>query len=289
MVKIITYATEEKGALPQLHQSFERFRSSSSEHELIVLGTNMKWCGFGHRIHSVLNYAENCHKNDLLLCVDAYDVILTGDLGKLESTFSKLVQENNIDDTKTVIISEERYDFFQDLWAKFTFGAIQDKHLCAGVYMGKASAVTKMLRAAIRDPSSLNRHFDDQKAFNKIGNEDNSLFHLDSEWDLFATFYNHPGTNNIEFNLDGTLMYEFKPVFTLHMPGNTNMISTLKKLGYDTSNYTFRDKYLLEGLWHNLQTFQNVQMACIILGVVLIVCLICVVYQVHLKRKKKLK
>lgn len=277
-MKIITFATKCDGALPQLKSSFQRFRRDMDE--LVIVGFNKPWRGFGDRVHQVAEYARQCQPNDLLLCIDAYDVVLTGDLALLESTFEKIVTQANLNDQDTVIISEEKLKPFEAFWATyFTFGSVNNKHLSAGAYIGKGAAVTRMLNIICSNPNSKSRNFDDQMAFNQAGKLYPDLFYFDSKWDIFASCNKSELDHDLHPESNGTLSYGQgqSPLFVLHMPGNANMKSVLHRLGYNTSDYRHREKYMLQLYWHGIKSFQPILwlhiLTIISIGVVIVLIL----------------
>lgn len=279
-MKVITYSTHSDGAFEILKESFDNFARNIDE--LVVLGAGETWKGFGHRILAYRDYAASCDPNEVILCVDAHDVILTGSLQDLENMYRKL-------GTKKIVMSTERAGFIQKQCLGLSFGLVDDTVICAGVMIGFATSISDTIALICQDKQCEHRRFDDQKEFVHFANNNRGAIVLDKEWDLFATI---GGTENpnpeqtMIFNTDGTLLAFEKPVYVLHHPGNSDIRQSVAKLGYSTGKLKLRDHYLYQwiGMVHAIQAFPIFQY--LLLSVIIFVFCIFVLIIWWLRKRK---
>lgn len=275
-MKVVTYATHSDGAFEYLKRSFEHF-STFEEDEFVVLGWNEKWQGFGHRILAYKEYASRCDPNEVILCVDAHDIVLTNNIRLLENSFHRLSEQH----PSSIFMSTEKQALLHSIYTSYcSFGLVGNMAVCAGVFIGTAKDISEVIQDVCSDGSCTMRHFDDQKAFVQYANQKQTRIFLDTEWDMFATIggYNNFDVKKVfQFCHDGTLQAFNKPVFVLHHPGNTDMKDSLTKLGYNTDDLQSRDSYIWDGIIHCFQVFPMLSVILIIL-LVIIVFFICWIF-----------
>ena len=255
-MKVLTYATDSRGAYPQFLSSYERFKSPSCT--LYVEGMGEKWQGFGVRVQKIYERAVKIAEVDpyeVVLCVDAYDLLITGDLDGCEAQFEKMIPRDHPDALTKILISEEYHFPMDHLFTKYlTFGTMQGKHPSAGAYIAYSGAVVHLLGMVLASPKASSLRFDDQVEFFRLGNLHPDLFLCDSEWKIFATLNDrriHDPPFPLTYSKDGTLKktQDNQPLYILHLPGDVNMTETIEKLGYDSSTYNWR------GVFHTMQGF----------------------------------
>lgn len=280
-MKVITYATHSDGAFEYLKRSFEYF--STDEDEFVVLGWNEKWQGFGHRILAYKEYATTCDPKEILLCVDAHDVVLTNKLSLLAHTFHRMSKQHQ----SSIFMSTEKQALLHSIYTSYcSFGLVRNTAVCAGVFIGAAKNVSEVIQDVCSDKSCTMRHFDDQKAFVQYANQKQTRITLDTNWDMFATIggYNSFNVKKVfDFDEDGTLRAFDKSVFVLHHPGNTNIKDSLTQLGYNTDGLQSRDNYVWDGIIHCFQVFP---MLSVILIIILIIIISFIWYVLETPRKR---
>ena len=84
-MKAITVATENNGYFETLKESSMRYN-----YHLVVLGYEQEWKGFGWRLNLVLEYLKTLPSDEIVIVVDAYDVIFLRDSKELKEEFLKM-------------------------------------------------------------------------------------------------------------------------------------------------------------------------------------------------------
>jgi hypothetical protein len=241
-MKVITVATENCGY-------FETLKQSALQHnyELIVLGYGQKWKGFGWRLKLILNYVKTLPFDEIILVVDAYDVILLRNSQELLHEFLAKKQK-----------------FICGAFRKLNgvFGKVQElefgkskkdlpppyNNLCAGTWITYAGYAVKLY-----DEYEIDDNDDDQILLNRIY-DDYEIF-ADYNFDLFCSLFPNLITNQI--NEDDKIVIENYMLksgvtntypFVLHALGNANVDHILDDLGYNKklSKYNYSLQYKLK-------------------------------------------
>jgi len=231
MVKLITVATHTEGYLPWLEKSCKRFNI-----ELIKLGFGQKWLGFSWRIKLIIDYLKDINPNELIIFIDAYDVIMLRPLDDIEEYFNDIVKMTN----KKIIMSEDKnINKFSDLLAKSYFGTCKDLRICAGSYLGKASDILKILNRL-----EFNDNDDDQILFTTYFNKYPEEIYIDTDNIFFLTRSNKLDDllkdKNIKIK-NNKLTYMGSKPFFIHGNDNSYMHNIILKLGYKISNSKIND------------------------------------------------
>lgn len=206
-MKIVTVATSPDGYYKWLKQSCDRYKT-----ELITLGMNEKWLGYNWKLLKMKKYLEQLDDNEIVMFVDAYDVILLDDTSKLEQKF--------IESDKKIVVGCENND--NKTLGHLIFDKCNNKPLNSGTYIGYVKYLKQMLKDIIEknnDPS-----LDDQKLMIKYCKK-NNIIHIDCEQEYFKVQVMGI-LEDVDFDL------EKNKSFVLHAPRNTRMEKIIRKMNY---------------------------------------------------------
>lgn len=190
--------------------------------DLTVLGYNQEWKGFAWRFSLLQEYLDNQLPNEIICFIDAYDVMLLRDPNKMEELFKKFKKLYN---TK-IIVAEDKASPLIQFFLGLTFGKCGPYNINAGTYIGEAKDIKNMINDIKKIDNNITA--DDQVLLTKYCNNNMNKIKIDINSDFFCTL-----TNKNKINIkNGKLYYKNKLPFLLHCPGNTNIESIIKKLGY---------------------------------------------------------
>lgn len=236
MVKLITVATHNDGYLPWLEKSCERFNI-----ELIKLGYGQKWLGFSWRLKLIIDYLKIINPNELVIFIDAYDVIMLRPLDNIEEYYNNIVRMTN----KKIIISEDKtiknniINILTDICAVVYFGKCKDTRICAGSYLGKAKYILEMLNRL-----NFNDDDDDQILFTSYINKYPEDIYIDTDNNFFLTrslqLDDILKDTHIKINNNKLTYMNSKPFF-IHGSSNTYLHNLIIKLGYKISNKNIKN------------------------------------------------
>lgn len=216
-MRVITVATKSEGYFPYLMESCRRFGI-----RLDVLGWNTKWQGFNHRLHLVQEFLKTLNDNEIVMFIDAYDVVFTRGLEELENQYKERAGG------RVAIAVEEITRLGPVAYFNVVFGKCDGKALNAGTYMGYVYAVKDMLSAL----DSKRKHGDDQRAITDLCQKRLDTFYLDEASDWFLV---SGGERKVDADIhfaDGQLWFRGRRPFVLHCPGNRDMTPFLTGMGY---------------------------------------------------------
>jgi hypothetical protein len=226
MVKLITVVTHSDGYLPWLEKSCKRFNI-----ELIKLGYGQKWLGFSWRFKLISDYLKVINPNELIIIIDAYDVIVLRPLDHIEEYYNNILKMTN----KKIIISEDKnMNKFIDTIAKIYFGTCKDTRICAGSYLGKAKYILGIFNKLIFEGDD-----DDQVLLTSYFNKYPEDVYIDTDNIFFLTRNKKLGDILEDKNIkvvDNKLKYMNSRPFFIHGNDNTYMHNLILKLGYKISN-----------------------------------------------------
>jgi hypothetical protein len=95
-MKILTVATHEEGYYNVLKQT-----AKEKGFDLKTLGWNMPWKGLAWKIDLYLDELKKCSKDEPVICVDGYDVVVIGEPEEVYSKFKQIGQP--------ILFSGQRY------------------------------------------------------------------------------------------------------------------------------------------------------------------------------------
>lgn len=250
-MKVITVATQYSGYFYTLRESAKRFN-----YELIVLGYGMKWRGFGWRLSLILDYLRTLPTNEIIMVVDAYDVVLLRD-SKYALKVFKDINANFLcgafRKSEGIIGFIQEHEFGKpktDLRAPYN-------NICAGTWISTAGNALDIFD---RPEYQIEYKDDDQILFNRIYDESGSIL-ADSDFVIFCTVF--PGLitkninpkDNIYITRDGVLrcgVTHTEPVL-IHGLANAKLDSLLYRLGFMNYRDYTDNFYNLKKLWYHLR------------------------------------
>lgn len=211
-MKIVTVATSEEGYYKWLKMSCERYNT-----DLITLGMNQKWLGYNWKLIKMKEYLDNISDEEIVMFIDAYDVILLDDPVKLEEKF--------INSNKKIIIGCESKNRLATL-GMFVFDTCKGENVNSGTYIGYNKDLKIMLNKILKE--NKDPDLDDQKLIIKYCNINKNEIHIDKDSEFFTV-------KIMGVLEDVDIDIENNKSFVLHAPGNTRMEKIIRKLNYNIS------------------------------------------------------
>jgi hypothetical protein len=248
-MKIITVATESNGYFYSLQESATKFN-----YELIVLGYGEKWKGFGWRVNLIIDYIKTLPKNEIILMVDAYDVIILRDSNELKEEFIKL-------NVKFLCGAFRKLDGLLGLCQEIEFGKTKNNipppynNLCAGTWIS-----TVEYAISIYDNLYIENNKDDQVLLNQIYDNDNNLITPDYNFNIFCTVF--PTLLTRQIRSDDQILITNKKLycgvtktypFIIHGVGNTDLTNILNKLDFNNTNNYTPSIYISKKMFYHLK------------------------------------
>lgn len=197
MIHYITVATEEKLYLKYLKQLLP---------ELVILGMNKKWEGWLYRFKLVIEYLNKLNENDIICFMDAYDVLPTKNIYKLEEKFIQFI--NNNPEIKMIIGYEVIENKFIENYLESIMGTVNDNRINAGTYIGYVKNIKHILSSIVLDNPKMQ---DDQLELTKYANKFPNDIYIDKNTCFFKVFVE--SLKNIEIEKNPTY-------FFVHAAGN---------------------------------------------------------------------
>jgi hypothetical protein len=209
----VTVATERKYYMPYLEKLIP---------DLVILGYNNEWLGFQMRYKLVLEYTRLLEDDDIIVFIDAYDILPTKNFKNLTKKFLEFQKKEQ--DVKLIVGFCKGGGFsIEELWANYYFGNVNGKRINAGNYLGYVKNVRTILSEILQIFPDLT--LDDQVTLTKYANINKKCgIYIDTKFDFF-----YIGGNA----LTQITLCENKESCFIHSPGNG-----------------FLDKFLLEE--HNI-------------------------------------
>lgn len=225
---IVTVITHSENYFPYLVESCKRNGS-----ELIILGYGEKWLGFNWKYKKIIEYLNTLPKNDIVCCIDGYDVICTRNLNELESEFIALKEK-----TKCKIVVGHDKHFFLNKIASIYFGKCKKKSLNAGTYIGYAGDMLEIIEKIYNlNPKN---DADDQILMTKYCNLTNE-FYIDDDNKLFLTIlYSLYDLDKVVSYQNNKLSYQSNFPFFIHAPGYGILDTIIEKLHYGKCNIRYK-------------------------------------------------
>jgi len=248
-MKVITVATEDGGYFKSLQESAVRHN-----YDLIVLGYGMKWGGFGWRVHIILDYLKTLPSNEIIMVVDAYDVILLRDSTELFEEFKRQNRE-------FLCGSFRKLDGILGNLQELEFGNAKEdltypyNNICAGTWITYVHVALYLygnydIKHKDDDQIILNRMYDD---YGK------NIVTPDTNFDIFCTLFPDILSRRIK-DIDNIIITDDKKIkcgvtntypFVLHALGNMYLDDILIKLDYSNYISNTTSMYLLKkGIYH---------------------------------------
>ena len=243
MVKLVTVATHIDGYLPWLQKSCKRFNT-----KLIKLGYGQKWLGFSWRFKLMMDYLKTIDPDELVVFIDAYDVMMLRPLDDIEEYYNNIIKMNKC---KIIISEDKAIPLYQEVIGKIYFNDYKDARLNAGSYMGKAKDLLDIISNINQN---INDDDDDQILFTKYYRNNLDQFYIDSSNIFFLTRANQLNDILTDSNIkivNKQLTYINSNPFFIHGNGHTYMHNLILKLGYKISKNEIKElkhKYIKKWL-----------------------------------------
>lgn len=270
-MRVVTLATHSDGYYDCLLQSCRRYNV-----KLEVLGWGTKWQGFNHKLHLLCKFLQNLPEKEVVMCIDAYDVVLLNDVQELEKQYNDFVDVNG---SKMIVSTEKYANRLFKLYSKLAFGSCQGNDLNAGTYIGHAGTLLNVLRS-VTNNDSFQLSGDDQRALTTVCKLSDDIA-FDTEWDWFVVANRFADKSGIQIS-NQQLTYNNHQPFVLHCPGNVDMTPFLLQLGYEPT-YTAENRttfqYMCKVVPHQLAVIVQHNKTVVFLFVLFLVVVAVIMYR----------
>jgi len=166
MIHYVCVATENKLYFPYLKQLLP---------ELVVLGMGMEWKGIIMKLNLLVEYLETLNEDDIVCCIDAYNVLPTKNIVNLEEQFIQFSKENP--EVKMITGGEEVF-YIQDILNSIVCHC---PNINSGTYIGYTKNIIHILKSIIKHPNI----YDDQQELERYAKEHDNEIHIDSDNNFF--------------------------------------------------------------------------------------------------------
>ena len=239
---VITLATKNEGYYEALKISAKR-----NNINLITLGWGQKWTGFMMKINLIKEYLNNLDDNDIVVCSDAYDVLIFQDADTIINKFKSF--------NKPIILSiDGKANSLLQIWFQSrVFDKCNNIHICAGLYMGYVWALKLLFNHMCKYNDCSNKNNDDQIMLTNTCNNSsfyNKYMAIDYDSLIFYTTFGGYGLINFDYTpginsdiINNKLIIKKtkqEPSF-VHGPADTNIDLLIKVYDLHT-NKNQRDK-----------------------------------------------
>ena len=234
---VVTIATKKLGYYECLKKQCDRLGL-----KLVTLGLNQKWTGFAMRYKLLGDFIKNLDENEIILYIDAYDVIITQG--------ENIILQKFINFRKNIVFGLQNGFFSRRFYSN-----CNNNILNAGSYIGKVKWIKKLLKIVDNKIYHKLCNNDDQEVLNMVCNKKkfNRFFikniGIDIEQKIFyitdMTHYFHPKyliDNDIGLVCRGKkiLKGDIEPS-VIHFAGGLDAKKYLKCLGLkDPLNIKFK-------------------------------------------------
>jgi|GEM_PF-1186096 hypothetical protein len=249
MPKVITYATGKQSYYDLFIDSCSRYSI-----EPVILGQNEKWAGYGRRLIAIRDYIKNLPAKELVIIVDAFDVIFLCGIDEIEYKFNKLSSSFLCGAISLGKPAGRIYNYeFNRTGKKVPITPTNYNFLNSGTWISHASYAQYLIDELIQEYHMTEKSLD-QQLLTDIYVQ--NLFNVDIDWRC-EIFYNLHFKNFVtrKANFKDLKFYDTRVMNTasgtrpciIHASGNTDMKELALKLGYEsnvintertTSNFT---------------------------------------------------
>lgn len=167
MIHYVCVATESKLYFPYLKQLLP---------ELTVLGMGMKWKGFIMKYELLIEYLETLNDDDIVCCIDAYDVIPTKNIVNLEKQFVKFSKRHV--GVKMIIGYEKADNIMRECLGRKMFGTIEGDRINGGQFIGYVKNIKNIISFILSNTVSFH---DDQIELTKYIKHNRSSCFIDKD------------------------------------------------------------------------------------------------------------
>jgi len=293
-MKVITVTTHNERYFPVLKQSCKY-----NNLDLVVLGFGEKWQGFTWKFKLMIDYLKTIDENEIVIFVDAYDVIALQDANTIEKRFKQYSSYL----TKIITGWERAKSPLIEYLSSLIFGKCMNRRINSGCYIGICKNILYILRDLFNkfDLNSNKMEYNDQVLLTKYCNLDNNVFKIDYNYDFFLVIngaIDHLDINKdkieILTNENGHRELVYKGIFTpcfIHGIGATNMNDIIYKLNYFNINpITLKDtiNYDINSILH-YNKYLKKYIIYIIISNTIFILIIFIIYLIYNSWNKTLK
>ena len=288
-MKVVTVATHPERYFNSLLDSAKK-----NNIEITVLGMGQKWQGFKWRLTLMKDFLKNNKPDEIIVFIDAYDVIFLQDLKKLKDEF---IKAKKLHDFKIYIgvDSDLESPIFKYSYDKIFMVENNPYRLNAGVYIGYAKDILDVIEEIER--TNIENITDDQVLLVKQYIRNPKTFYFDTKKTVILNLFGNIIDGKIDLKKYG---YKFEvkdgktmllndnnesPVI-LHAPGNGNIDDIVEKMGYILDDkYKFdRHEYLYNVTKYQIKhIYDEITLSIII--IIIIIVLIIILYTFYKKTK----
>ena len=230
-LRVVCVASSERAELTRLRASVKRLGA-----ELTVLGLGQPWRGLGSKVALLAAHldASGAAADDLILFLDAYDVLLLPAAAQLRERFTALEREK-----QGAVVFNSEVNCAPDPSMRLLYGRPADgapfRFLNSGIYLGRACDVRSMLAVVAADVEAHHAslgadpyRFDDQRWFNRFAIAFPERVHLDARASFFHTLQDMDAS---DFDIvDGDLTSRISGAAPMAVHGNGNGITAFHDL-----------------------------------------------------------
>lgn len=237
-MKVVTVATHSFGYFPILVESCKR-----NNIDLTVLGWNETWTNFQFKFQQIRQFLNKVrNETEWIVYIDAFDVLVLGDMSKLEKRLKKIDKEG-ID---FVIALDKFTTKMETIVCQTFYGNFEGFFLNAGMFATKKERFLDMINS-IEQKNQKKKNYDDQSELvwylNNAKNKDRIF--IDFQNNIFYNAYvKHLILNKTIFKNGRIYSIETKkftdPIF-IHFPGNQDFKYICEFLGYQIPEQTRKD------------------------------------------------
>lgn len=223
-MRVVTYATHDAGFLKYLVLSAKRHHV-----QLDIIGWNTNWNGFGDKYRGMNLYLQSVPDDDVVLFIDAYDVLLLRSLDGLEIEYRQKFFERK----PKIVLSVAPSHRLTDQWYRVFFDQCRNVNVNTGTYIGYAGLIKKVLISICQQENCHDKNFDDQRSLTSFCNQHDDMFEFDEQQKWFLNFGLLEYWTLPPFQvIDKQVVYKGNRPYVLHCPGNLDMTPYILLLGY---------------------------------------------------------
>ena len=285
-MKVITVATHPERYYESLLDSAKK-----NNIELVVLGMGEKWKGFVWRFDLILDFLKKIKEDEIILFIDAYDVIFLDNISNIEQKFLEIKKKNNF----KILMGNDLVpnNFLNNYTYKKVYTNNNPQRINAGIYMGYVKDILEIL--TYMKNNNITNNTNDQILFIEEYNRNPSIFYFDKKHEIIVNAVGTLLTNNIDLekmdfefikSKDNKTILHNKKYNTypmvLHGPGNANLDDIILKYNYKLTSKNKDSKFN-----HNINLIKTYYMYFKMEILILIIILCIISYFIYKRYRKK--
>lgn len=213
---VVTFATNDQGYFRALKVSCER-----NGLRLVVLGWKKQWTGYMDKPQAVMRYAQTLDPSEMLIVVDAFDVIILQPEAEILLRYQKITDQ----DRNRVVVGIDNVNgslIVSKLLNLIFRSSCYSRNINTGVMIGPASTIAFIFKSMCANAGSVTS--DDQKIFNQLCSKLANKITVDDSGDIIFTscVFRSPGPRPLSRN--------GKSPCIVHAPGLGDMNELCRRL-----------------------------------------------------------